>query len=147
MTFAAVIPLIGLALSAVGTVAAISQANAAGDFQADQAQENAKAEGTSLALRTEDRRERMLREKARLTTEFGAQGTLVQPDLLATSAGEFAREQFEDEFNTKRRQAGFNQQADSAKITASNKQTGSLFDLAGSTAGAAQGGAFDGLFE
>lgn len=147
MTAAPIIPLIGLAISAIGTGAAVMSAKAQADFQSEQAEENAKAERTAAALRAEDREERRRRVQAQQQVQFGAQGSLVDPNILASTAREFAKEQYEDDFNTQRRIAGYQGQAASAQMTGKSRATGALFDFAGGVASDAQAGAYDGLFE
>lgn len=123
----------GMGLSAVGTVTQMQQQQDIADFQAAQLENEAEQERQAAQLREEDRRERLIRSIAEQRVAFGASGREIDPNVLATTQGEFAKEQFNDDFNVARRVQSLTTSAQSARLTGQNQATSTLFDFFGNT--------------
>lgn len=100
----------GLIITAVSAAASFQQAQQQAKFQRQQAQNQAiriedevQSVENARVLREEDRRERQRRVIADQKVAFGAQGSLIDSNITAATAFEFAKEQFNDNLDVERR--------------------------------------------
>ena len=121
----------GLVLSAAATAASAQQQAQQAEFQADQLEDEAQAEETARALRREDRERRRQRVLAQQRVLFGASGFEVDPEILADTSREFAREQFADDFNVGRRSGSLVASAANTRASGRNAITSSVLDFGG----------------
>lgn len=94
----------GLAITAVAALFSIGQGQAQAKAQKKIYQQQAEVRRTENSLRSEDRARRLEREQAAIRNAYGAAGfdlSGTPTDVLANTAGEFAREQYMDDFNTR----------------------------------------------
>lgn len=124
----------GIVMSAAGTAMQVQQQRAQADFQAQQLEQEAQAERTAQALRSEDRRRRFQRTLAEQRVLFGASGTAIDPNILAQTAEEFAREEFNDRFNLVRSVNALQGSAASARASGANALTSGLLSFGTNTA-------------
>lgn len=104
----------GLALTAIGTLFSVQQGAAQVKAQRQMYQQQAAVGETENALRRQDRARRLEREQAAIRNAYGAAGfdLIGTPsEVLANTAGEFAREQYADDFNTRHRVGAYNTMA------------------------------------
>lgn len=119
----------GLVLSAAATATTAVQQSQQAGFQADQLEDEARAEETAAALRREDRERRRRRALAEQRVLFGASGTEIDPNILADTGAEFAREQFADDFNLGRRTDTLTAGAANTRASGRNAITSSILDF------------------
>ena len=110
----------GVVMSAAATAIQVQQQRAQADFQAEQLEQEAQAERTAAALRSEDRQRRFQRALAEQRVLFGASGTAIDPTILAETAEEFSREEFNDRFNLVRSVGALNASAENARMSGNN---------------------------
>lgn len=100
----------GLALTAISTVAQISQGQQQAKQQKKYYEQNAQNEQAAYALRSEDRARKFASMQASANARYGAAGVAADGtpgDVLESNAAAYARDQFMDQFNTQNRVAGY----------------------------------------
>ena len=120
----------GLAIAAIGTAASIKQGQQQQKFQQKVAERDAQVEQTNLALRENERRIALQRQIAAAKVKFGAGGTLIEADPLATIAGDFARESAMDRLGANVAAGDALASGANSRLESNSKTTGALFEFA-----------------
>ena len=138
MCVTAALPIISLAATAVSGVGSLMSASASqqqADAQAQAYREQAKTQETAFALRQEDRNRRQRRMIAEQRALYGASGvelTGTPETVMVETAGEFAREAYQDRFQTDQQVRTLEQSANNVVQTGHNQAVGTLLDFGGS---------------
>lgn len=127
-------PLIPIAISAASTLFSAASTNSQAKAKSAQYERDAQVAETEQALRTEDRQRRMAAEIGRQRALYGAMGTDPNSGSAAytqeQTAGEYAREEYNDRFNTQNRIDADRTSSQIATQEGNQKMVGTLFDFA-----------------
>jgi hypothetical protein len=131
---AAAIP---IAISAASTLFSIGAQQSQAKRQQAMYDRQAQVTTTENALQAEDRQRRLATQISKQRALYGASGVEIDgspADVIEDTAGKFAREQYNADFNAETKIGSYQVSGDNAQADANAKSVGTLFNFASTTA-------------
>lgn len=124
--------LLGWGLAGLGTLGSIAAAQDYAASQKDQIEIQKQNDAAALALRTQDRQRQLAQASGRQAALYGASGVTLDGSptaVMADTAGEGARQQFADNFNSSMKQQAWDLSEGAVQRNANLKSLASLFNF------------------